>query len=223
MKAIFLAYRDWAFDVYIHVKKNPKLSELILCKTLEELSCLHLEDYDVLLTCGTSERLGQEIIDKIEVIGVHCAELDRYSYGSPIQNQIIDGFIFSKHRIFKLTFNENSNRSHAHDCLFAYEVALDLSGNMDDILFQMRATSVVLFNMYITDYPNILWTEWPKEEIVRRRRNPIDSCLTKKQFGLMNTEELYNFFRCLEDPYPNGYIEDEIGRLYIKRVEFKKR
>jgi len=223
MKAIFLAYRDWALEVYEPIKKNPKLSELILCKTLDDLSNIQLEDYDVLLTCGSSEKLGQEVIDKIEVIGVHCAELDRYSYGSPIQNQIIDGLTFTKHRIFKLSYNENSRRAHAHDCLFSHEVDLDLSGNMDDILGQMTATSVILFNMYINDYPNILWTEWPKEEIVRERRVPIDSCLTKEQFGLMNTEELYNFLRCLEEPYPNGYIEDEVGRLYIKKVEFKKK
>jgi len=39
----------------------------------------------------------------------------------------------------------------------------------------------------------------------------------------MNTEQLYNFFRCLEDPYPNGYIEDEKGKLYINKVSFKQK
>ena len=39
----------------------------------------------------------------------------------------------------------------------------------------------------------------------------------------MDTEQMYNFFRCLEDPYPNGYIEDEKGCLYIERVKYKKK
>jgi hypothetical protein len=39
----------------------------------------------------------------------------------------------------------------------------------------------------------------------------------------MDTEQLYNFFRCLEDPYPNGCIEDKKGLLIIKKVGFKKK
>ena len=93
---------------------------------------------------------------------------------------------------------------------------------MSDVLYQMTSTSIVLFNRYLDDMPNITWQEWPEENIVRPKRNPIDSRLKKEDLLNMNTEELYNFFRCLEDPYPNGYIEDEKGKLYIKYVEFKK-
>ncbi len=223
MRVIFLAYRDWAIEVFSAIKKNPKLSEIILCKTQDDLKTMDIKNYDLLITCGTSEKLGNETLSEIEVIGVHCAELDRYSYGSPIQNQIIDGVLFSKHRIFKLTFDENSDRAHAHACLFSHEVDLDLSGNMKDILFQMTATSIVLFNMYLSDFPNIIWKEWTKEDIKRERRVPNDSRLTKEEFMKMNTEQLYSFFRCLEEPYPNGYIEDEVGMLYIKNTEFKKK
>ncbi|MBJ6368153.1 hypothetical protein [Snuella sedimenti] len=223
MKVIFLAYREWAIEVYEAIRKNPKLSKITFCKTQDELKSLNIEDYNLLITCGTSEKLGNTVLSRIEVIGVHCAELDRYSYGSPIQNQIIDGIVFSKHRIFKLTFDENSDRAHAHACLFSHEVDLDLSGNMKEILFQMTATSIVLFNMYLHDFPDITWKSWPKEEVKRERRVPNDSRLSKEQFMKMNTEQLYNFFRSLEEPYPNGYIEDEVGRLYIKNTEFKKK
>jgi hypothetical protein len=107
--------------------------------------------------------------------------------------------------------------------MYSHEVDLDLSGNMDDILFQMTATSKVLFNMFLADYPDIRWREWPEEDAVRAKRKPEDSRLTKEQFAAMDTEQLYNFFRCLEEPYPNGYIEDEKGRLYVQRVMFKAR
>ena len=222
MKVIFLAYRKWSLDVYPTVAKHPSVSEIVLCKTQEELLSLSIADYDLIVSCGWSEELGPEIVKQIEAIGVHCAELDRYSYGTPIQLQIIDGITRSKHRIFSFTYDENSSRAHTHNRLFSHEVDLDLTGNMEDILEQMTVTSKALFNMYLNDYPNIEWRKWPAEEIVRPKRKPEDSKLTKEQLLKMNTEELYNFFRCLESPYPNGYIEDEFGKLYVKLVEFKK-
>jgi len=221
MKVIFLAYRDWALKVFPSVEKHPKVHEVILCKTQEELLKINLIEYDLIISCGWSDELGKEITEKIEAIGVHCAELDRYSYGTPIQLQIIDGITRSKHRIFSFTYDENSSRAHTHNRLFSHEVDLDLTGNMEDILEQMAVTSKALFNMFLNDYPNIEWREWPAEDIVRPKRKPEDSKLTKEQLIKMTTEELYNFFRCLETPYPNGYIEDEKGYLIIEQVKYK--
>lgn len=221
MNIIFLAYRNWAVKVFPSVKKHPKVDSIVLCKTPEELNELTLENYDLIISCGWSDELGKRVTDKINAIGVHCAELDRYSYGTPLQLQIIDGLTLSKHRVFSFTSDENSNRVHTHNRLYSHEVDLDLTGNMVDILEQMTSTSKVLFNMYLNEYPNIKWKIWPAEKVIRSPRTPEDSLLTKEQFCKMNTEELYNFFRCLEDPYPNGYIEDEKGRLFINKVTFK--
>lgn len=221
MKVIFLAYRGWSLAVFPAVEKHPKVSEIILCKTHEELTKVNLTDYDLIISCGWSEELGEDITSKIPAIGVHCAELDRYSYGTPIQLQILDGITRSKHRIFNFTFDKNSKRAHTHNTQFSHEVDLDLSGNMDDILEQMTVTSKVLFVRYLDDYPNITWKNWVEEEIIREKRKPEDSGLTKEKIEMMSTKELYDFFRCLEDPYPNGYIEDEFGKLYIKKVIFK--
>lgn len=223
MKVIFLAYRDWSLKVFSTVAKHPKVHEIVLCKTHDELIKLNIEYYDIIISCGWSEELGSEITSQIESIGVHCAELDRYSYGTPIQLQIMDGVNRTKHRVFSFTFDCDSPRAHTHNRKFSHEVDLDLSGNMADILEQMTATSKVLFVRYLDDYPNITWQEWPAEAIVRPKRNPEDSRLSKSDILKMNTEELYNFFRSLETPYPNGYIEDEKGRLYIERVSFKKK
>jgi len=223
MKVIFLAYRKWALEVYPAVAKHPKVSEIVLCKTHEELIKLPLSAFDLIVSCGWSEELGPEIAKQVNAIGVHCAELDRYSYGTPIQLQIIDGITKSKHRIFSFTYDKNSTRAHTHNRMYSHEVDLDLTGNMEDILEQMTVTSKALFNMYLNDYPDIVWREWPAEEIIRPKRKPEDSKLSKEQFLSLTTKELYNFFRCLEDPYPNGYIEDETGRLYFNRVAFKEK
>lgn len=222
MKVIFLAYRDWALKVYDTIKKHPKVIESELCKSIDELNKYNIENYDLLITCGWSQEIGNEISNKIETIGVHCAELDRYSYGTPLQLQIIDGINISKHRVFQFTFDANSKRAHTHNRLYSHEVDLVLTGNMDDVLEQMTVTSKALFNMYLNDFPNIVWKEWPQESVIREKRKPEDSKLTKDQIIKMTTEELYNFFRSLEDPYPNGYIEDDIGKLYIKKVQFKR-
>jgi methionyl-tRNA formyltransferase len=223
MKVIFLAYREWSLKVFPTIEKHPKVSEIVLCKTHDELTKLNVEEFDLIISCGWSDELGNEITQKVETIGVHCAELDRYSYGTPIQLQVIDGITKSKHRIFSFTFDENSPRAHTHNRLFSHEVDLDLTGNMDDILEQMTVTSKALFNIYLNDYPNIKWQEWPSEDLIRPKRGPLDSRLTKEQLFAMNTEELYNFFRCLEAPYPNGYIEDDKGCLYVSKVIYKKK
>lgn len=223
MKVIFWAYRQWGLDVYNTVERHPRVEESVLCTTRDEVLKLKLEDYDLLLTCGLSEELGDEIVKRIKAIGVHCAELDRYSYGTPIQLQIIDGIKYSKHRIFSFTYDGDSKRAHTHDRLYANEVTLDLSGNMSDILEQMTATSKVLFDQFLDEYPNNNWRQWPEEKLVTKKRKPEDSRLSKEDIMKMNTEQLYNFFRCLEAPYPNGYIEDEEGRLYIERVRYKKK
>jgi hypothetical protein len=85
MKIVYLAYREWALTVYPTIRKHPKVKECVLCQTHDELEKLPLKDYNLIVSCGWSAELGKDIVDKIEAIGVHCAELDRYSYGSPIK------------------------------------------------------------------------------------------------------------------------------------------
>ncbi|MDO5564777.1 MAG: hypothetical protein Q4F88_06085 [Eubacteriales bacterium] len=221
MKIIFWAYRDWAIKVYESIEKYPKVEKSIFCYSKEEVLKQNLSEYDLLFTCGLSEEIGEEISNRIYTIGVHCAELDRYSYGTPIQLQIIDGIHFSKHRIFKFVYDKDSKRAHTHSREYANEVDLDLTLNMQDILEQLTVTSKILFHQFIDEYPNNIWRKWPEEEIVREKREPKDSSLPKEKISQMTTEELYNFFRCLESPYPNGYIEDEKGYLYIEKVRYK--
>jgi hypothetical protein len=223
IKVIFLAYRDWALKVLPAIDTHPNVENCVLCTTGPELLSLDIASFDLLITCGWSEELDPLVTSRIQAIGVHCAELDRYSYGTPLQNQIIDGIRYTKHRIFEFTSDDHSQRAHTHSRKYSHEVTLDLSGNMVDVLSQMTTTSVTLFNMYLDDYPNITWKTWDEEAVIRAKRAPADSGLAKEDFVRMNTEELYNFFRCLEDPYPNGYIEDEVGKLFIKKVLFKRK
>jgi methionyl-tRNA formyltransferase len=224
MKVVFIAYREWAIKVYPHIQNHPKVTESIFCRTLDELYELDLSKFDLLITLGLSEKIENNVYHNIETIGLHCAELDRYSYGSPIQLQIIDGIVKTKHRVFRLlSGGENSLRSHAHTREYSDEVDLFLHGGIKEIFDQLTYTSITLFNSFLDSFPNIEWKQWAEEDVVRNRRRPEDSKLSMSQLMQMSTLDLYNLIRCLEDPYPNVHIEDEEGILYFKKVTFKQK
>jgi hypothetical protein len=223
-KIIFVAYREWAIKVFPYISAHPKVSEAVFCKTYNELYKLDLTNFDLLITLGLSSKIENDVYEKIETIGSHCAELDRYSYGSPIQLQIIDGIIKTKNRVFRLrSENLGSLRSHAHTREYSHEVDLYLHGGIAEIFEQLTYTSISVFNRFLDDYPSIQWKQWPEESIKRNRRTPEDSKISINDLQEKSTKELYNLFRSLEDPYPNAYIEDEKGILYFKKVIFKEK
>ena len=223
MKVIFLGYREWALNAFAEIKHHSKIKKYKICMSDEELLLNDLNDYDLLITLGWSDELGEDITSKIKAFGLHCAELDRYSYGTPIQNQIIDGIKVTKHRIFPFIWDPKSKRAHTHTREFSHEVDLSLEGSMEDIFQELSKTSIILLSKFLNDFPNIKYIKWDEETEISKARIPSDSKLSLETFNKMNTEELYNFIRCLEDPYPNAFIEDEVGTISFKKVAFKKK
>lgn len=220
MNVVFLSYRQWAIDALAKVAKHPKIANRIHCHEAAELDRVRLEDFDLLITLGWSDELGPSICSRIKAIGLHCAELDRYSYGSPLQLQIIDGITITKHRIFPFVWDPESQRAHTHTREFSHETLLSLHGNVEDIFEQLTSTSVLLLNQYLDDYPNVTFQKWPEEAVVRPKRTPADSRIEKQDLASLSTRDLYNLIRCLGAPYPNLHVEDEAGTLYFERVRF---
>lgn len=223
MKIVFLSYRDWANKALLVAAQHPKISHSVHCHRASELEVLDLEDFDLLITLGWSDELGPSVCSRITAIGLHCAELDRYSYGSPLQLQIIDGITITKHRIFPFLWDELSRRAHTHSREYSHETLLSLHGNIEDIFAQLASTSILLINQYLDDFPNISFKKWPEENEIREKRTPIDSKITQENLLTMSTLDLYNLIRCLGHPYPNAYIEDDQGTLYFERVRFVKK
>ena len=223
MRIIFLSYRDWANAALYSVANHPKISESIHCHNSKDLEQLDLEKYDLLITLGWSDELGKSVCSRINAIGLHCAELDRYSYGSPLQLQIIDGITVTKHRIFPFIWDEFSGRSHTHSREYSHETSLSLHGEISDVFAQLTSTSILLLNQYLDDFPNITYSKWPEEDEIRKKRLEKDSRLTKENFDTMSSVQLYNFIRCLGTPYPNAFMEDEKGIIYFEKVRFKKK
>jgi hypothetical protein len=217
---IFCAYRDWAIKVLPTIKKHPSVSNVIHVRDNEQLyEILNTQDcWDAVLFAGWSTPPDEWATQKIPMFSEHPATSDRYSPGTPLQNQILDGKTQTKHRLVKVGFPELSER------MWSHEVDMDLSGNMSDILFQMEATSHVLFTRFLNDYHDIKWHVWdelPEDQQVPRRV-PAQSKIEKIDFSNMTVRDLYDKMRCLEDPYPNAFVEDETGRLYFKLVSFKE-
>tara|TARA_B100001939_G_C16940275_1_gene618025 strand:+ start:18 stop:692 length:675 start_codon:yes stop_codon:yes gene_type:complete len=224
MKIIFLGYRDWATQAFEELIAHPKITNYEIISKIDDLNQIQLDKWDLLVTLGWSEELGERITKEIFAIGLHCAELDRYSYGSPLQLQIIDGITHTKHRIFPFIWDKNSARAHTHSREYSHEVDLSLEGSISDIFNELTRTSILLLNQFFDDYPNISWQKWPKEAVIRKKRVPEDSKLSKESFLNFELEDLYNFIRCLGDPYPNAYLEDKHGnKLFFKNVRLEKK
>jgi hypothetical protein len=222
LNIIFCGYRTWAINVINELKSHPRIDNYIICENHKSLNLLNLENFNVLITVGLSDEL-YDVCDNIETIGVHCAELDRYSYGTPIQLQIIDGLGETKHRIFKFVNpGKEEIRAHTHTREFSHEVSLSLGGTIENIFNNLTKTAITLFNKYLEDYPEISWKKWPEEKLKKIARKPKDSniklmlCL-KENF---TTRSVYDFIRCLGEPYPNAFLEDEEGILKFKAVEY---
>jgi hypothetical protein len=102
---------------------------------------------------------------------------------------------------------------------------MSLEGNMEDVLLQMKVTSEALFEKFLDDYPNVTWQQWPEveESDKLKRRTPDMSEISKKDFATLSTSKIYDMMRCLEDPYPNAFIEDDDGILYFNKVRYKSK
>jgi hypothetical protein len=202
------------------VRQHSKCEKLLWASSNHDLEhALNNSDveYDVAMFAGWSTPPDEWTTKKILMVTEHPATSDRYTPGSPLQNQILDGIRYTKHRIVRMGYPELDPH------LWSHQVNMDLTGNMSYILNQMEWTSKHLFNMFMDDFPNIEWKNWPTvtPDMHMKRRTPGDSVLSKEQLSKMTSQQLFDFIRCLEDPYPNACFEDEHGVVYFNKATFK--
>jgi hypothetical protein len=221
MNVIVCAYRQWALGVLNTVRVHPKVSHMLHVTDNEQLyaALRSYIDFDLVIFCGWSTPPDEWATKIIPMVSEHPASSDRYSPGTPLQNQILDGLTHTKHRIVKVGYPELSPRQWSH------EIDMSLEGNMDDVLVRMRDTSCTLFHTLLNEWPNVTWNTWEelsKEEQVSRRSPDMSRLMTKDLIKLTSIQ-LYDRIRCLESPYPNAFIEDEHGKLYFNKVSYEKK
>ena len=94
--------------------------------------------------------------------------------------------------------------------------------DMNSIFDKIIKSSTSLINDFIEMYPDIQSSKQNLEEgSYFKRRKPEQSKLKKNDIEKMSVKSIYNFIRCLTDPYPNAYFEDDKGdKVLFKEVSF---
>lgn len=218
MNLLVCGYRDWAKEVIRNLSSNEKIKVFESIddhkKLLEKFS--KPQNFDVILFIGWSWIIPKNITDQYLCIGIHPSDLPDFRGGSPIQNQIINGITKSKVSLFTLASKIDSGEIWLKD-------DLSLQGDdMNSIFNKIIKSSTNLLNDFIERYPDIQSsTQNLTEGSYFKRRKPEQSKLTKNDLEKMSVKSLYNFIRCLTDPYPNAYFEDDKGdKVFFKEVSF---
>lgn len=240
-RVLFFGYRDWACQIshYLYEESNnfweyvgtftiaqQKVScwpgtscEVIDPKYMNSRSVIEkIKSYkpDYMIFAGWSWIVGKEILEICPCICLHPSPLPKYRGGSPIQHQIINGEEKSAVSLFFMTDGIDDG-----DILSQTEISL--SGNISDIYREiafvgMKDLERVLDGLCDGSIVPVKQDEFEATTFNRRKKK--DSELTFEQFRDWDCEKLYNFIRCLTDPYPNAFIKDKKGDILLfKSVE----
>jgi methionyl-tRNA formyltransferase len=221
INVVCCGYRSWAINIISLIKDNPEIQLVHVIGSkkdydaqIQTIGC----KVDIVLFIGWSWIVKKEITDKFLCLGIHPSDLPDYRGGSPIQHQIINGVTNTYVSLFTL-----SEKIDGGDVWLKEK--LDLRGdNIDQIFDNIEASSVSLLNKFFSLFPNITPIQQKLEEGSHfNRRTPSQSEIAPDDFRNKSLEEIYNIIRCLTDPYPNAYLQDQDGnKLVFKQVELIK-
>ena len=221
-KIIYFGYRSWAKNVYNKIKDTDKCEIIKYVDNFEKYKIIESDiingniKFDILLFVGWSWIIPKDVVEKNLCIGVHPSDLPKYRGGSPIQNQIINGISKTKNSLITLV----DNKIDSGDIWCKSELSLE-GDNMSQILNNLTESTIILINYFMENYPEI---ETEKQNLSKgsyyERRKEKDSIILPEE--LKDLRQVYNKIRCLTDPYPNAYLEDQKGnKIFITGVKFK--
>jgi len=216
MRLIACAYRSWAVKAVTALENLFPEHEFRIVQSPDEFAKVILSTSlpDAILVIGWSWIFPREVVEQTWVVGIHPSDLPEFAGGSPIQNQILAGVTATKNTLFRISAALDRGPILA-------KVPLSLDGHLDEIFERLTVTSIVLLVEFIRAFPdNLKPLEQHEGAPPARRLKPESSALTRADFAQMTSRQLFDAIRCREDPYPNAYFEDEIGRLLFKRADF---
>mgnify|MGYP001587372795 CR=1 FL=1 len=213
MRIAFLAYRGWALSI---VETLAKENEVSVFKSPEEASSQKISAFkpQLIFVAGWSWLIPREVLKIAPAIGLHPSMLPKYRGGSPIQHQIIRG-----EKTGGVTLFHVSEKLDKGEIAFQEEMSLD--GHLDKVFDRISALGLKLFRKTISSYPGIPANQQDEKLATYfKRRKPEESEITARDFETKSAEELYNFVRALEDPYPNAFLKTRDNRkLFFKRAD----
>ncbi|MDA9792194.1 formyltransferase family protein [Schleiferiaceae bacterium] len=220
LNVVFCGYRSWALEAISVLSANPQLHVVDIISSKEEydqkIGTVN-DKIDVILFIGWSWIVAKDVVRKFLCLGVHPSDLPDFRGGSPLQHQIISGIKDSKLTLFTI-----SDKLDAGDIWLKGD--LNLRGDsMNVVLEQLKESTISLIENFFDRCSALtpVSQELEKGSYFPRRTEDM-SRITADFFSDNELIHVYNFFRCLTDPYPNAFMEDSQGnRLYITGVKYE--
>ena len=210
LRVLVCAYRDWALELAFWIR-DCEIKKVTKPKLL--LRAFNIFQPNVVLLLGWSWIVPKEIYGNCPTICLHPSPLPKYRGGCPIQHQIINGEKRSAITLFKVTRGIDEGNILARE-------EFSLEGTLDDIFKRITVIGIILVNRVLKLYPNFDGIPQTGITTTYIRRRPEESEIKIEDFQNKTAEELYNFIRALDDPYPNAFIKCKQGKLYLKRAKY---
>ena len=215
MRVACCGYRQWALEIFDGIRHLSHEFIRVQTEADATATALRARNPDLMLFYGWSSVLPPEVLRIAPCVCLHPSKLPQFRGGSPIQNQIIRGVTESAVTLFLMT-----DRLDQGDIVL--QRPLSLRGHLDEIFRRLvdvgtsMTTEMLSGSIQATPQDHSCATYF-------RRRTPDMSELTLEDLRTKTGEELYDFIRALEDPYPNAFIRCSDGtRLLIKRAELAR-
>lgn len=244
MNVIFAGYRQWSYDILIHLlKAESKIwsIESVLTPPHPEApfkgsGLKHIEfnpqsssdpynlkkiaelNPKVILFYGWSWMVPKILFSRYTCLALHTSPLPKYRGGSPLQHQIIAGEEKSATSIFRIDEGLDTGPIYA-------QTQFSLAGTLDEIFERIvkvgtKDTIKVLNGLFDNTIKPV--AQENKNTTVFKRRTPDESELAVDDFRTRTSKELYNLIRSLQYPYPRAYIKCKDGKkLYFTGASLK--
>lgn len=216
MKIALVGYRDWALKIYDNLAENL-LHEFLRINTKEDYSEETLRDFhpDYILFYGWSWIISSSLINDYKCIMLHPSPLPSYRGGSPIQNQIVRGEIYSAVTLFLMDQGIDTGP-------IIRQESISLEGSLQEIFNRITSTGTELTIDFLKNGLNLMPQDHSKATSFKRRKES-DSEITLEEIATKDANYLFNKIRMLQDPYPKPYIKTSDGaKLIILNAEIEK-
>ena len=243
-KIAFVIYRSWAYEIYNNIlslqhEMGSYTSSIIISNKEREFSIapesqdlcpfyiidtsnqealstlLKEHSVDAVFFYGWSWIVKEPVLSDYTCLCLHPSPLPKYRGGSPIQHQIISGEKLSAVTVIRMSEGIDDGDIYS-------QIEMSLDGSLAEIFKRIVRIGTEITLQFLKEFDGGEALYFPQEGLDRfvplKRRNMAQSKLDVQSLRRYSYEELHNFVRALDDPYPNAYLEFGNMRLFVKEV-----
>jgi methionyl-tRNA formyltransferase len=243
-KIAFVIYRSWAYEIYNNILSlqhemgsytssiliSNKEREFSIAPESQDLCPFYIIDtsnqealstllkehsVDAVFFYGWSWIVKEPVLSDYTCLCLHPSPLPKYRGGSPIQHQIISGEKLSAVTVIRMSEGIDDGDIYS-------QIEMSLDGSLAEIFKRIVRIGTEITLQFLKEFDGGEALYFPQEGLDRfvplKRRNMAQSKLDVQSLRRYSYEELHNFVRALDDPYPNAYLEFGNMRLFVKEV-----